>query len=263
MRATALVAMMLAAWLSLTAASAEESGPPADFSVLTPAMEGQFLVGTGVDFTTLIASVSVADFARGAWNDRLRLLVAREGYEPERIIADSLIERLAEAAYRAVYEPIPRKPAGSVQSLSWDDLPEQPRGELMLDVTIRWICLCADVAFATYYPAISINWRLLDSRRSVVQPTRTLSYVHRPPPTINRRRAERLRKKQGPPPYPVETVSEACKFDSVKAAEENPTVLWGCFAEAYDAALRRLVIDLEKVHPRRPVDPSVQVGPAP
>ena len=49
----------------------------------------------------------------------------------------------------------------------------------------------------------------------------------------------------------------------MKNAEENPAVLWGCLGEAYDAALRRLVIDLEKVHPRQATDSSVQAGPAP
>lgn len=250
-------ACALAGWLAAAAAVAETTEPPPviDFSVLTPAMEGRYFVASGVDFTTFIPPyVSWSDVGRGVRNDRLRLLVAREGYQPERTIADSVIDRLAEASYRAVYEPIKRKPAGSVQSLAWDDLPAQPRGKLMLDVTIHWICLCADVAFTKYYPAVSIGWRVLDPARIVVHPTRTLSYHHRPPPTMNKRRAERARRQEGPPTYPVETVPEACGFDSVKDAEENPAVLWGCLGEAYDAALRRLVIDLKRLQPPQTPD---------
>jgi hypothetical protein len=252
-----LAAGMLAGWLAAMPAVAQTTDPSRafDFSVLTPAMEGRYFVASGVDFTAFIPPyVSWGDLGRGARNDRLRLLVAREGYKPERTIADRLIDRLAEASYRAVYEPIQRKPAGSVQSLAWDDLPAQPRGELMLDVTIHWICLCADVAFTNYYPAISIGWRVLDPARIVVQPTRTLSYHHLPPPTMNKRRAQRARQQKGPPMYPVETVTEVCGFDSVKEAEENPAVLWGCLGEAYDAALRRLVIDLKRLQP--PQDPD-------
>ena len=92
-----------------------------------------------------------------------------------------MIEALAAGSYPAVYEPIPRRPSGSLQTLSWGDLPEQPQGELVLDLVVNWICLCADVAFSKHYPAISISWRVLDPRRqSVVVPTHTLTYYHLP-----------------------------------------------------------------------------------
>jgi hypothetical protein len=180
----------------------------------------------------------------------LRAIIAREGYKPERTIADQLVDVLAQSSYRAVYEPIRRKPAGSIQSLSWDDLPEHPQGELMLDVTIRWICMCSVVAFAKYYPAISMSWRLLDPARVVVQPTRTIYYVHHPAMQGARHVPSSTGVTAAPgPEYPAETVSESCGFDSVKEMEQNPAVLWGCLGEAYGVALRRLVIDLKKVHP--------------
>jgi len=248
-----LTAGTLAGWLAILAANAETADPSAvvDFSVLTPAMEGQFIVAsTGIDPTALVPPyLPLHSFGKGQRTDRLRAIIAREGYQPERTIADRLIDRLAEASYRAVYEPIRRRPAGSMQSLAWDHLPEHPRGELMLDVTIRWICMCSIVAFAKYYPAISMSWRLLDPARVVVQPTRTMYYFHHPA----MQGAKHVSSSTGittasAVAYPVETVSESCGFNSVKEMEMDPAALWGCLGEASDAALRRLVIDLKKVH---------------
>lgn len=238
-------------------ASAAEQGDslaPIDFSVLTPAMAGKFQVASGVDFTGFIPPYfAFSRLASGQKSTQLRSLVEREHYDPARTIADRLIEALGEASFRAVYEPIGRKTAGSIQSLSWSDLPEKPRGKLMLDVTINWICLCSDVAFTKLYPAISMGWRLLDPAREVVEPTRNLLYFHFP--AWYERDRSPATKEVGKTPeseYPVVAVSESCGFNSVKAAEKDPQILWGCFGEAYDAALRRLVIDLKKVHPPRP-----------
>ena len=229
------------------AASAEEqgeSGAPIDFSVLTPAMVGRFQVASGVDFTGFIPPyLAFSRLASGQKSSQLRSLVERERYDPARTIADRLIEALGESSYRAVYEPIARKAAGSIQSLAWSDLPERPQGELMLDITIQWICLCSDVAFTKLYPAISMSWRILDSPQEIVEPTRNIIYFHFP---------AWYGKKPPESEYPVVEVSESCGFDSVKDSEKDPQVLLGCFGEAYDAALRRLVIDLKKIYPPRP-----------
>lgn len=221
----------------------DEPAPRPDFSVLTPAIEGKFLAATGVDLTSLVPPyVGFAKIGTGGRSGQLRKLVEREGYDPTQAIADRVIDALAAASYTAVHEPISRRRAGLQQSLSWDDLPERPQGELMLDLTVRWICLCADVAFAKHYPAISISWRLLHPAGEVVEPSRTLTYHHFP---------AWYAKNQAATPYPPENVTDTCGFTSVKSAEENPAVLWGCFGEAYAAAARRLVIDLARLHPPR------------
>jgi hypothetical protein len=194
----------------------------------------------------------------------LRNLATRERYDPARPLADRLVDALAEASYRAVLEPIKRKPAGAVQSLSWSDLPENPKGDVMLDVTVRWLCLCSDLAYGKFYPAIALGWRVLGTRE-VVLPTRELVYKHWPPdpkkaevPTSRSKTHRKLAPEPEPKPkpetrpaYPEPVVSESCGFDSIKDAEKNPAVLWGCFAEAYETAVERLVIDLERVHPPR------------
>jgi hypothetical protein len=258
-----LTAIACCGWLSTaTAGGAEPDAEAAvDFAVLTPAMEGRFIVGSGFDPLTLLPPhLALGQMGDGARAGQLRALVARERYQPERTIADRLVEALGHASYRAVHQPIRRKPAGTVQSLSWDEVPERPRGELVLDLTVRWICLCSEATFAKHYPGISINWRLLDPARTVVVlPTRTLTYVHLPEKPGSAKKRPRAKPPAGDPtpapPYPVEKVSESCGFDSVKAAAAKPDVLWGCLGEAYDAALRRLVIDLQKLHSPRAVAP--------
>jgi len=232
-------------------AMGDESAARPDFSVLTPAMQGRFFMSSNIDLTAFVPpGVAFGQLATSGRTKQLRALVEREGYDPTRTIADRLVDALAASSYRAVYEPIARKPAGSMQSLSWGDLPERPQGELMLDLTVHWICLCADVTFTKHYPAMSVSWRLLDPAQEVVEPSRTLTYHHFPAWVYDKK--EKAAEARGATPvvaYPVETVSESCGFASVKAAEENPAVLWGCFGEAFDAASRRLVIDLERVHP--------------
>ena len=197
----------------------------------------------------------------GSYGDRsrtsaLRSLVAREHYDPVRTITDRLLDELQEASYHAVLEPIVRKPAGSIQTLAWSDLPEHLKSEVMLDVTVRWLCLCSELAYGKFYPAIALGWRVL-GRREVIEPTRELVYAHWPAG-----RKERELKKHDPalgrkpvpatkeePPYPAPVISENCGFTSIKAAEENPLLLWGCFREAYGVAIERLMIDLKRVHP--------------
>jgi hypothetical protein len=245
--------------VAAAAVSEQAESPPAiEFSVLTPAMEGRFVVATGFDFTMLVPPyLELSKLAGGAKSGRLRALVARHKYRPERTIAERLVDALNAASYQAVHEPIARKPAGSIQSLAWSDLPERPQGRLMLDVTIRWICLCSEVAFTKLYPGIALSWRLLDARRSVVQPTRTMTYLHSPLSMQTKKpRSAPDRNPVAVREYPPEKISESCGFSSVAAAEESPEVLWGCFGEAYDAALRRLVIDLTAAQAPRPADPA-------
>jgi hypothetical protein len=123
----------------------------------------------------------------------------------------------------------------------------------MLDLSVHWICLCADVTFSNHYPALSVSWRLLDPvRQEVVEPSRTLTYHHFPSWYYEKKgKAAEGRGAAPASPYPVESVSETCGFASIRAAEENPAVLWGCLGEAFDAMARRLVIDLQRVHPPR------------
>ena len=239
---------------------ADEDSARPDFSILTPAIQGRYFVSSQADVTALIPPyMEIGKLATGGRTKQLRALVEREGYDPAPVLADRLVNALARSSYQAVHEPIPRKSAGSLQTLSWSDLPEKPQGKLMLDLTVQWICLCADIMFSKYYPAISMSWRLLDPADEVVQPSRTLTYYHFPA-WYNEKQRQAAEAREAPPPaYPVETVSESCGFKSVKTVEQNPEVLWDCFGEAFDAAARRLVVDLQRVHPPREA-PTASAG---
>lgn len=219
----------------------------ADYAVLTPAVEGRFVVASGIDLTAFLPPY----FGFGDVGDRrqtkaLRALVERDRYDPAARFADRLVQSLGEAGFRAVQEPIARRPAGSIQSLSWGDLPEAPRGAVMIDVTISWLCLCSDIAFSKFYPAIALRWRLLGPYEEILEPSHNLVYYHYPahysgkkPPTAD----------PSPDPSsiaPRAEVSEACGYHSAKTAGDDPAVLWGCFDAAIQAATNRLVFDLKK-----------------
>lgn len=240
--------------------AAEEPPGRPEYSVLTPAVERQIMVAAGFSG----ADVFGLGFAKGlATQDntvKLRKLAAEERFDPARRFADRLVEALAKAGHTAVYEPIPRKPAGSIQSLSRSDLPEKPQGKVFLDVTIRWICLCRGDKYFEFSPSMSLGWRVLDSRGGIIEPTRELTYVHDDGPTPASKASKRNGKQSAAAAesrYPTAAVSASCNFKDVDDGLANPTALWGCFNESMDVAVSRLVLDLELARAgERPVTAS-------
>jgi hypothetical protein len=222
---------------------------PVEYSVLTPAVEARFYVVSGFDPSILIPPyLSLADYGDSSRTKTLRALVEREGYEPGKPFVDRLVQALNDASIRSVHEPISRRPAGRIQSLSWGDLPESPKGRLVFDITIRWLCMCSDIAYSKFYPSIALTWRVLDPRREVVEPGRELVYRHFPAGYSKKKYSRDGKKIEDPlPAYPVALVSEACGYMSVKDAETDPDALWKCFDEAFKAAVDRLIVDLKRV----------------
>lgn len=140
--------LLIFAALAVSPHSRAAEGEPepglSDYAILTPAVEGRFYVASGADLTMLLNPFfSIASIADRANTKVLRALVERERYDPAPRLADRLAESLGKAGLSAVQEPVARRPAGSLQSLSWIDVPEAPQGKVMIDVTIRWICLCS------------------------------------------------------------------------------------------------------------------------
>ncbi|MGH8249632.1 MAG: hypothetical protein ACREVI_02865 [Steroidobacteraceae bacterium] len=225
-----------------------------EISVLTPAVEGQFHVASGFDPASLLPPFqhwsNHIDVAR---TRALRELVTREGYDPGSVIAARLVKALNDASLPALPEPIARRPAGRLQSLSWGDLPESPKGKAMLDVTIRWIGMTSDVAYSKLWPSIAISWRLLGPRQEILEPSRELVYHHRPPSPVKPRRPPPAGKRSStaartppPPAYPAVTVTASCGIDSLRDAESDPRAFWACFDETISAVIDRLVIDLKR-----------------
>ena len=249
--------LLMAAGFAASAASwASEAAPGpalADYAILTPAVEGRFVVVSGLDYTGFIPPyVSFGNLGDRGKTRILRALVEREGYEPAAALAEHLRQALGRAGYSAVHEPVPRRPAGSIQSLAWSDVPEAPQGRVMIDVSIRWICFCSDVVFTRFYPGVALSWRLLGAGQRLIEPGRELVFLHYP--------AHYQRKKPAdgkPPPDPATLppqvpVSESCGYDSMKAAEGNPQALLRCLDEMLAVAALRLAFDLNAVAARRP-----------
>lgn len=156
------------------------------------------------------------------------------------------MQSLVESGFSAVHESIARRPAGRVQSLAWGDLPEAPRGNVMIDVTIGWVCLCSDVALSKFWPAISLRWRLLGTRQELIEPSHNLVYHHYPA-FYHSKKPPAGKSPPDPSTIPPEAVvSESCGFRSAKAAGEDPKSLWHCLDEAIQAAANRMVFDLKK-----------------
>jgi hypothetical protein len=227
---------------------------PVEFSVLTPGLEGQFCVFTGTDFLDLVGLSALVASGR---NKALRKLVESEGYDPDRPIADAILAALHDAGRTGTHEPITRRPAGHLQSLTVDDLPPDPKGAVLLDVTINWIGLYAAVTGDKLRPTFSLTWRLISPDGKLIAPGRELRYVHGPErkkskstvvdPALhpNAARAPAVPK---PEPKPEPAAQEFCSIRSIKAAQEEPTALWECLDEAYLAAARKLVGQLPQRH---------------
>lgn len=250
--------LAMAAGIAATLPSHTNADEPptglSDYAILTPAVEGRFVVASGIDYTGLFPPY----FSFGNLGDRnktkvLRALVEHEGYDPARPLAEHLRQALVKAGFSAVHELVPRRPAGSVQSLAWSDVPEAPGGRVMIDMSIRWICFCSDVVFTKFYPAVSLSWRLLGPDQRLIEPSRQLVFFHYP--ARNTREKKSADGKPPPDPAtlpPVIPVSEACGYDSMKPAEENPQALLRCVDEMLLTAAERLVFDLKAVVARRP-----------
>lgn len=240
------------------AASLTAEGPTApalpEYSVLTPAVETHIGVAVGLMPTDFLPVIDAfGDLATRGKTAKLRKVAAADRFDPALMLSDRLVEALAEAGHQSAYEPIARKPAGSIQSLSWSDLPESPKGKLILDVTIRWHCLCRGMAYLDYSPAVALGWRVLDPRGELVEPTRVLMYVHQPGWSLEANPSStRQSEPTAPAPkYPPAAVSETCIIRDFDDATTNSSVIWGCFGEALDVAARRLVMDLDRARSAR------------
>lgn len=259
---TASVAVLGLSFAARLSAEGQAPQERPEYSVLTPAVETEIKVAAGFSAANLVPYVgsTFRDFATRDNSLKLRKLAVAEHFEPSRRLADQLIEALAEAGHTAAYEPISRRPTGAIQSLSRADLPETPQGRLILDVTIRLICLCRGDGYFQFSPALSLGWRVLDAQGGVVEPTRVMTYIHDDGPKAGPKKPKSTGNPKQPPPepdYPPAVVTESCNFNDVDDGLANPTALWGCFGEAMQFASRRLVLDLERaLASRKPVTAS-------
>ena len=246
-------AACFAATLPLLASADEPPDALSDYAILTPAVEGQFTVVSGLDYTGFIPPyLSFGNLGDRAKTKVLRSLIEREGYDPAPPLTEQLRQALIKAGFTAVHEPVPRRAAGRIQSLAWSDVPKAPGGRVMLDVSIRWLCFCSDVVFTKFYPGIALSWRLLGPAQQLIEPSRQLVFLHYPAFYKRTKTADGK-----PPPDPATLppeipVSESCGYDSMKPAEDDPKALLRCVDEMLRVAAERLIFDLKAVAARRP-----------
>lgn len=237
--------LLLAVALSAGAETPPESDRLVDYSVLTPGLAGKFLVFTAPDLTI----IGVSRHANTEQTKALRQLVERERYEPCSRLGPQIMAALQAAGYSAAEEPIIRAAAGRPQSLARADLPENPRGMVLLDVTIEWLGLRADMTGQAYRPALALTWRLISRRGELVAPGRLLTY--------NGRAAyysvggvglslAPLPSRAPPPGQPNVDPGKSCEFDSFKAAEDDPRAIWNCLDAAFRGAGDQLAFELSK-----------------
>lgn len=243
------IVLLLVSCGGIIPAAADESSTATeyayDFSVLTPGLESKFSVSTGFDLTFL-GITSLVDKGR---SKALRILVESEGYNPDRPIADAILAAMSDAGRTGTNEPIARRPASHFQSLAPDDLPPDPKGAVLLDITINWIGLFANATGNKLRPAFILTWRLISPDGKLIAPGRELRYIHEPvhkkldvvDPALHPRGAAAPAALQPNPSTQV-----FCSIGSVNAAQKEPAALWECFDEAYLAAARKLVEQLPK-----------------
>lgn len=238
---------LLAICSGIFPAAADESSATTeasyDFSVLTPGLEGKFWVFTYFDLT-MLGIFNLADAGR---SKKLRALVEHEGYDPCNRIAEALLIALREAGRKGTLEPISRRPPGQLQSLAVDELPLEPRGAVMLDITINWIGLRAAVSGGSLRPGFSLTWRSIGPDGKLLTPGRELRYVHelvrKKPVVIDPAVKPHARAVESPAPTEA-SKQEFCSVRSLSAAQKEPAAVWKCFDEAYLAGARNLVAQL-------------------
>lgn len=230
-------------------ASADEpsakSDPSVEFAVLTPGLEGKFAVSTAVD----LSFVGISGILDKKRTRTLRELIEREGFDPCRQIAEAILVALKDAGRTGTHEPISRRPPGQLQSLTSDELPHEPQGAVMLDITITWIGLRAAASTDVLRPGFSLTWRLISPDGKLLAPGRELRYVHEPlrrkPAVIDPAVKPHARAESDVAPTEA-SAQEFCYFRTLDAATKEPAALWQCFDDAFLAASRKLVSQLPK-----------------
>ena len=240
------VTLLLATWARPAFAENPEAiGSPIEYSVLTPGLQSKFFVVTAQDLTL----IGVSHYANMGQSKALRKLVERERYEPCGRLSQQIVAALQAAGHTAIDEPIPRAAPGRSQSLSRMDIPERPRGEVLLDVTIDWIGLRADTSGQSFRPALSLTWRLIGANGQLIAPGRLLTYNGRPAyysvGDVGISMAP-LPSPAPPPTQPNADPGKGCEFKSFKAAADDPRTLWSCFDAAFRGAADLLAIELSR-----------------
>jgi hypothetical protein len=223
----------VAALLSVPGAElafSEDQTPPVtiEYSVLTPALQGQYFVATTFDLSIVLSS-----YTNAARSKTLRELVTNEHYRATDNLALQLKDALTAAGFPADVEEVPRGPDGKAHGLSRGDLPPHPKGRYLIDVTIKSLGLVAKNNFSRWEPFFDLNWRILSPDGQILGfPHR---YVHGPVYGVKSDDIHR---------------TQDCDLPYFSTGTQDPAEVWACFDRAFRDASAILTVAIRDAQGR-------------
>ena len=201
--------------------------PPTEYSLLTPALESEYEVYTAWALIDVITS-----HVNTAKSRALRSAVKKDKFNASERLAIALQDALIEAGFPTNIEFVQRPPDGKVRGLSRGDLPEDPRGRYMINLTIRGIGLGASGDLSDWHPYLALTWQLY---------TREGQPIGLP------------HKYQQIPGYgKVNEKSEStidCELPDFTELVKEAAPLWACFDKAFSEASRAMVPEIRAATP--------------
>lgn len=208
-------------------APAAQTGP-VEYSILTPALESEYVVYTAWDVLIDL----VTSHVNTAYSRQLRAAVKKDGFDAKDRLAIAIQEALVDAGFPTNIEFVPRAPDGKVRGLSRGELPEDPKGRYLVNVTVNGIGLGASSSLSSNHPYLSLTWQLYtrDGQR--------VGFLHK---------YEQLPGFGTSHDKNLSTVD--CDLPSFSKLMEEPTPLWACFDQAFRTAALALVPEIRAATP--------------
>ena len=233
--AVAVAALVLVLPVRLVAEEvpAESTAPaaqtaPVEYSILTPALEGEYVVYAAWDILIDL----VTSHVNTAKSRALRKTVEREGFKATDRLAIALQDALVEAGAPTNIEFVARPPDGKVRGLSRSDLPEDPKGRYLINVTVQGIGLGASDSLSAWRPYLALTWRLY------TRDGQPIGFAHK---------YEQLPGYGTSHDKNLSTVD--CDLPSFSKLMEEPAPLWACYDQAFRAAALALVPEIRAATP--------------
>lgn len=197
-----------------------------EYSILTPALESEYVVYAAWD--ALIDLVT--SHVNTAYSRQLRAAVKTDGFDAKDRLAIELQNALVAAGYPTNIEFVRRAPDGKVRGLSRGDLPEDPKGRYLVNLTVNGIGLGASSSLSSYHPYLSLTWQLYtrDGQR--------VGFLHK--------------YQQLPGSYEQNLAPVDCELPRFNDLMQQPAPLWACYDRAFRAAALALVPEILAATPR-------------
>lgn len=209
--------------------------------VLTPEVPAALLVHTWEPVIPGPALFGSRDLRQARQQRRLEEWSQRDGFDLAVILTRHLHEALARPGRTTIAVPISWQGEQRVRGLSRELLPTDGRADLYLSLSALYVGLLETNEFASYQPALAVNYRWISGSGALVRNSRVVHY-NRPVPI-----AEHSSASEAPVLYrdvPFLRVAEGCAFRSFDAVEHDTPRLWGCLDRAAAAIAAEIAKDV-------------------